>query len=92
MTMLAQDRGEEALAEAAGEPDEVSRLWALAIVQHVLRSRAGSDETLQKLHSEDSAYQKRDGGLSCMKRSRQLRFLHSDPRWSAFLRKVGLDE
>ena len=118
VTLLAQDRSEEALAEAVGEPDEASRLWALAIVQHALRNRAGSNETLQQMidkHTDDAAYQiaevcatrgeadaafawlerahaQRDGGLSGMKRSRELRSLHSDPRWRVFLKKMGFEE
>ena len=33
---------------------------------------------------------KRDGGLADMKLDPYLRSLHADPRWDAFLRKMGL--
>ncbi len=38
----------------------------------------------------DRAHAQRDTGLASMHGSRRLRFLHGDPRWSAFLRKIGL--
>jgi hypothetical protein len=53
-------RGEEALAEAAREPNELFRLWALAVVHDGLGHRAGSDEALRELvqnHAETGAYQ-----------------------------------
>ena len=40
----------------------------------------------------DRAYAQRDGGLVGVKSSPHLRSLHSDPRWSAFLKKMGLPE
>jgi serine/threonine protein kinase len=36
------------------------------------------------------AYKQWDGGLSEMKGSQLLRSLHSDPRWSKFLKKMKL--
>ncbi len=59
LTLLAQGRNEEALAEVMREPDEGSRLWALAITHHVLGNRAESDDILQELiekYSDDTAY------------------------------------
>jgi len=38
----------------------------------------------------ERAYAQRDPGLSEVKISTRLRLLHSDPRWIAFLRKMGL--
>ena len=38
----------------------------------------------------ERAYIQRDSGLSEMNWKPQLRLLHGDPRWSAFLRKIGL--
>ena len=38
----------------------------------------------------DRAHAQRDGGLSGMKTSPFLHSLHGDPRWGAFLRKMGL--
>ena len=60
MTLLAQGRAEEALAEAMREPDEVIRSWALGIVHHALGHRAESDEalrTLIELGAADAAFQ-----------------------------------
>ena len=39
----------------------------------------------------DRAYRQHDGGLAGMKSSLHLRGLASDPRWSAFLLKMGFD-
>ena len=117
-TLLAQRRGEEALTEAMGEPEEAFRLWALATVYHATGRRAESDDALSALtrtYANDAAFQiaevhgargeidaaftwleraysQRDGGLSEMKPSPLLRPLHADPRWNAFLRKVGFEE
>ncbi len=49
LTLLAQGRNQEALAEAIAEPDEGFRLWAMAIVHHVLGSRAQSNDILREL-------------------------------------------
>ena len=60
LVLAAQGKGEEALAEAAGETAEVYRLWALAIVQHALGRRTESDEALRVLierYAEGFAYQ-----------------------------------
>ena len=54
-----QGRTEEAMAEAAREPDEFWRLWALAILQYL----AGNPEAVEKLanivneHADGNAYQ-----------------------------------
>ena len=49
LNLLAQGRGDEALAEAAREPHEVFRLWALAIIEHAAGRRTESDTALQEL-------------------------------------------
>ena len=116
LNLLAQGRGEEALAEATRESDAFWRIWALAIVQHATGNLADADTSLRQLiakHAADSAYQvaqvyaargetdlafewlerayvERDPGLSDMKVSWSLRSLHGDPRWGAFLEKMGL--
>jgi len=41
-------------------------------------------------HWLERAYVQRDGGLADMKLDPYLRSLHADPRWDAFLRKMGL--
>jgi tetratricopeptide (TPR) repeat protein len=40
----------------------------------------------------ERAYLQRDGGLAEMKVSTRLRSLHRDPRWRAFVKKMGLDD
>lgn len=40
----------------------------------------------------ERAYTQRDGGLVQMKPSPLLRSLHGDPRWGAFLKRMGLDD
>ncbi len=39
----------------------------------------------------ERAYTQRDGGLVQMRASPHLRALHGDPRWGAFLKKMGLE-
>ena len=39
----------------------------------------------------ERAYAQRDGGLNELRTSPYLRFLHDDPRWSAFLKKMGFE-
>jgi hypothetical protein len=116
LNLLAQGRGEEALAEASREPHEPVRLWATAIIEHAAGRRTESETTLQELivkyqagHAYqvaevcgargeadlafdwlERAYLQRDGGLTSMKINPLLRSLHVDPRWGAFLRKMGL--
>lgn len=118
LTLLAQGRDEDALAEGTRGSDGGARSWAQAIVYHRLGHAAESDAALKALideYSEDMAYQiaqvfavrgevdrafewldrayaQRDTGLTWMKSSRHLRSLHGDPRWGAFLTKMGLVE
>jgi serine/threonine protein kinase/Tfp pilus assembly protein PilF len=40
----------------------------------------------------ERAYAQRDPGLTEMKPSSRLRSLHGDPRWGAFLKKIGLED
>jgi hypothetical protein len=39
----------------------------------------------------ERAYAQHDTGLTSMRGSDRLRSLHGDPRWGAFLRKIGYD-
>jgi adenylate cyclase len=60
LVLLAQGRGEDALADALREPEEWCRLSALAIVHHAADRRDESEVALQELianHSVDAAYQ-----------------------------------
>ena len=49
-------------------------------------------ETDQAFEWLERAYAQRDGGLTRIKTSTLLRSLHGDPRWGAFLTKMGFDE
>jgi hypothetical protein len=40
----------------------------------------------------ERAYAQRDGGLSEMSVSPRFRALHRDPRWRAFMKKMGFEE
>jgi len=117
-SLLAQGRGEEALAEAEVESALFARLWSMAIVHHAKGHGAESDEALRELIAAygpeagtqiaevygargeldaafewlESAYAHRDPGLSEIKNSPRLRSLHGDPRWGAFLKKMGFEE
>jgi len=60
LPQLAQSRGDEALVEAARDPETVFRLAALAIVHHALGHGPESDEALRELVAtvpEDGAVQ-----------------------------------
>ena len=60
LVLLAQGRGEEALADALREPEEWCRLWALAIIHHAASRPDESEMAVQELlaqHSVDAAYQ-----------------------------------
>jgi eukaryotic-like serine/threonine-protein kinase len=116
LSLLAQGRGGEALAEAMREPSEWARLRAQAIVHHALGHGAESDAALRELsekYADDGAFQvaevhaargevdaafewlerayaQRDGGLIGTKA--ELSSLRVDPRWNAFLRKMGFED
>ena len=51
--------------------------------------RGESDEAFACL---DRAYAEKDNGLSLSKSSPRLRPLHGDPRWRAFMNKMGFEE
>jgi Tfp pilus assembly protein PilF len=118
LTLAAQGRGEEAVAEAIREPYDPFRLWALAIIHDGLGHGTESDEALRDLtekHAVDSAvqiahahaargetdaafewleraYAQRDSGLAEMRSYRVFRSLRGDPRWGAFLKKMGFEK
>ncbi|MGH7680971.1 MAG: tetratricopeptide repeat protein, partial [Candidatus Eiseniibacteriota bacterium] len=117
LTLLAQGRGKEALAEAAREPVKWYSLWALATVHHAAGQGAASDAALRELTetcAEENAFQvaevhgfrgdanaafewlerayvQRDSGLAEAKANPYLRSLHGDPRWDAFMKKMGFE-
>jgi Flp pilus assembly protein TadD len=52
VALLAQAKGEEAVAEALREPHESFRPWALAIIHHALGHRPESDAALDQLRDK----------------------------------------
>jgi len=61
--------------------------WAYQVAQ-VYAMRGEADAAFMWL---ERAYDQRDAGLTEMKVNPQLRSLHGDPRWVAFLR-MGLED
>ena len=57
-------------------------------IAEVHAARNAADDAFAWL---ERAYAQRDGGLADVKVSPRLRSLHGDPRWGAFLKKMGLD-
>jgi len=117
IVLMEQGRADESLATAQKEPDQVWRLWSIAIVSQRAGQRARSDEAVQKLvtaHPDgnafqiaevyavrgetdkafqwlDTAYLKRDSGVTHSKVDPQLATLHRDQRWAAYIKKLGFD-
>jgi serine/threonine protein kinase/Tfp pilus assembly protein PilF len=118
LALLAQGRGEEALAEVVQESDVVYKLWGMALVHDALGHRGESDAALRELIEKfasggsyqvaevyagrgeidhafewlERAHADHDVGLVGTKLSAPLRSLHGDPRWPAFLKKMGFEE
>ncbi|HET9952157.1 MAG TPA: protein kinase [Candidatus Eisenbacteria bacterium] len=59
-----------------------------AQIAEVYATRGESDAAFEWL---ERAYLQRDSGISDSKSNSELRPLHGDPRWSAFLRKMGFE-
>jgi len=117
IVLMSEGRAEEGLTQAQREPDEVWRLWAVAITADRAGKKQLSDDALQKIVSQhangnafqiaeiysvrneadsafawlETAYQKRDSGVTHAKVDLLLQALHSDPRWSAYLKRLGLE-
>ncbi|HEX5031110.1 MAG TPA: protein kinase [Candidatus Eisenbacteria bacterium] len=81
-----------------GRHDESSRMLALLEgkyaddaayqIAEVHAARGAVDPAFEWL---ERAYRQHDGGLAGMKASVNFRPIHSDPRWTTFLLKVGFD-
>jgi tetratricopeptide (TPR) repeat protein len=67
--------------------DKYAEDWAYQIAE-VYSARGEADAAIEWL---ERAYVQRDSGLTGMIMDTQLRSLHGDPRWGAFLKKVGLE-
>jgi TolB-like protein/Tfp pilus assembly protein PilF len=116
MSLAAQGRLDEALAEVQRERADWARWCGVAIIQHSRGCPRESDEAMEKLltRADSSAWQiasvhahrgnadeafawlersfvQRDAGLPLTGGAAHFRSLHSDPRWPAFMRRIGLE-
>ncbi len=83
LTLLAQNRVEEAFAEAKREPEEGWRLWALAIVHHMAGRPLESDQALRELipkNGEDLALSDRRSACGSRRDQRGVRVAGSGIR------------
>ena len=113
-----QGQFDAALDMAGGDPEEWSRLWALAMIHQaagqgddasrmllalIERHAATSPfqiaqvfacrgETDQAFEWLERSYEQRDSGLALLRPARAFERLHGDPRWAAFLRKMGFTD
>jgi TolB-like protein/Tfp pilus assembly protein PilF len=76
---------DEALRDLIEKYSEDSALQ----IAEVHAARGEADAAFEWL---ERAYAQRDPGLAEMRPSPRFRSLHGDPRWSAFLKKFGLEE
>ncbi|MEO7761682.1 MAG: tetratricopeptide repeat protein [Casimicrobiaceae bacterium] len=88
--IIAYSNGHAAAAAAALR--ELIAKDAEASACQIAQVYAAHGETDLAFEWLERAYVQRDGGLSEMKSDRLRRRLHADPRWGAFLRKMGLPE
>jgi serine/threonine protein kinase/tetratricopeptide (TPR) repeat protein len=79
-----QQESDDALARLLTESEQWGYQFAMA---HA--SRGEIDEAFRWL---ERAYELRDSGMVLVKVTSSFKNLHSDPRWPAFLRKVGLGD
>ena len=76
----------EADAALAEYIEKFQNNWAFQIAS-IYAYRGETDKAFEWL---ERAYKQRDGGLTGLKGDPLLRSLHSDPRWTAFLKKMKL--
>jgi serine/threonine protein kinase/tetratricopeptide (TPR) repeat protein len=89
LAIIHHDWGNEAESSSALQ-ELIEKRADLAAFQiaGVYGARADFDQAFEWLKR---AYAQRDPGLAVVKISPQLRSLHGDPRWGAFLKKMGLE-
>jgi serine/threonine protein kinase len=83
---MGQERdSDEALRELIASYGSV----AATQIAEVYGARGEADAVFEWL---ERGYEQQDPGLSQMTKSPHVRSLHGDPRWSAFLKKMGLED
>ncbi|MGE5177941.1 MAG: protein kinase domain-containing protein [Bacteroidota bacterium] len=85
--IIEASRGRRAESDAAYQA--VVGKYADAAAYQIAEMCAARGEADAAFEWLDRAYAQRDGGLAEMQGSYALRALHGDPRWAAFLRKMG---
>jgi serine/threonine protein kinase/Tfp pilus assembly protein PilF len=90
LAIIYHNLGQAAESDAALKElvEKESEGWAYQIAE-VYGARGEVDRAFEWM---ERAYAQRDGGLTEMKSSPRLRSLHADPRWSGFLKKMGLED
>jgi hypothetical protein len=79
-------------AESDGALQELIEIGAATLACQIAEAHAARGEPDLAFEWLERAYAQRDGGLSEMKTSPHFRSLHGDPRWGAFLKKMGFAE
>ena len=79
------------VAESDAVLRELTDKYATDTAHQVAEAHAARGDVDSAFEWLERAYAQRDGGLMDVKTSPYLHSLHGDPRWGAFLRKMGLD-
>jgi serine/threonine protein kinase/tetratricopeptide (TPR) repeat protein len=78
--------------EADGALADLTRKYGNVAGLQIAAVHAFRGDTEAAFEWLESAYRERDPGLASMKREPLFLSLHSDPRWGAFLKKMGLED
>ena len=78
--------------ESAAALRELIENHAETMAYQIAEVHAARDEVDAAFQWLERAYVQRDGGLCDVKVGRNFRQLHDDPRWGAFLKKMGLTD
>jgi len=79
-------------AEADRALRELTEKYAVEAAAQIAEVHAVRGEIDRAFEWLERAYAQRDAALPGMKLTPSYRTLHGDPRWAAFLRKMGLEE
>lgn len=93
--LLERGRAEDAMAavalqsQAEGALEQLIHKYGNTMAAQIAEVYAQRDDADGAFEWLERAYAERDSGLSEMRSSPRLRALHRDPRWAAFMRKMG---
>ena len=88
--IIAQALGRNAEAKAALE--QLIEEYGDTMAAQIAEIFAQRDDVERAFEWLERGFAVRDSGLSEMKASPRLRPLHGDPRWAAFMKKMGLED